>query len=236
MEGWIKLYRKLVDWEWYDEPNTKIVFIDLLLHANHKERKWRGETIEAGSLVTSIGAIAERNGLSTKQVRTAISHLEKTGEIAKKRANKNTTLIVLNYKRYQEFDDGKGQSKGNQTANEWQADGNQTPINGQIEGKQGATNKKVKKVNNINNERNNLPPISVTPDLSKFSDDERTEKWLDTGLTIAQYLWLGEHLNDDVLVGYISKVKQYSVQDDRRFEKIIKWAREDGRLIEGASE
>jgi hypothetical protein len=236
MEGWIKLYRKLVDWEWYDEPNTKIVFIDLLLHANHKERKWRGETIEAGSLVTSIGAIAERNGLSTKQVRTAIAHLEKTGEIAKKRASKNTTLIVLNYKRYQEFDDGKGQQKGNQTAGEWQESGNQMAINGQIEGKQRATNKNVKKVNNINNERNNLPPISVTPDLSKFSDDERAEKWLDTGLTIAQYLWLGEHLNDDVLVGYISKVKQYGVQDDRRFEKIIKWAREDSRLIEGASE
>lgn len=233
MEGWIKLYRKLVDWEWYDEPNTKIVFIDLLLHANHKERKWRGETIEAGSLVTSIGAIAERNGLSTKQVRTAISHLEKTGEIAKKRANKNTTLIVLNYKRYQEFDDGKGQSKGNQKTNEWQADDNQTAAKGQIEGNQGATNKKV---NKVNNERIYLPPISVTPDLSKFSDDERTEKWLDTGLTIAQYLWLSEHLNDDVLVGYISKVKQYGVQDDRRFEKIIKWAREDGRLIEGASE
>lgn len=233
MEGWIKLYRKLVDWEWYDEPNTKIVFIDLLLHANHKERKWRGETIEAGSLVTSIGAIAERNGLSTKQVRTAISHLEKTGEIAKKRANKNTTLIVLNYKRYQEFDDGKGQSKGNQKTKEWQADGNQTPINGQIEGNQGATNKKV---NKVNKERIYLPPISVTPDLSKFSDDERAEKWLDTGLTIAQYLWLCEHLNDDVLVGYISKVKQYGVQDDRKFEKIIKWAREDGRLIEGAGE
>lgn len=233
MEGWIKLYRKLVDWEWYDEPNTKIVFIDLLLHANHKERKWRGETVEAGSLVTSIGAIAERNGLSTKQVRTAITHLEKTGEIAKKRASKNTTLIVLNYKRYQEFDDGKGQQKGNQTASEWQESGNQMAINGQIEGKQGATNKKV---NKVNNERIYLPPISVTPDLSKFSDDERTEKWLDTGLTIAQYLWLGEHLNDDVLVGYISKVKQYGVQDDRKFEKIIKWAREDGRLIEGASE
>ena len=233
MEGWIKLYRKLVDWEWYDEPNTKIVFIDLLLHANHKERKWRGETIEAGSLVTSIGAIAERNGLSTKQVRTAISHLEKTGEIAKKRANKNTTLIVLNYKRYQEFDDGKRQSKGNQTASEWQESGNQMAINGQIEGKQRATNKKV---NKVNNERIYLPPISVTPDLSKFSDNERVEKWLDTGLTIAQYLWLGEHLNDDVLVGYISKVKQYGVQDDRKFEKIIKWAREDGRMIEGASE
>lgn len=233
MEGWIKLYRKLVDWEWYDEPNTKIVFIDLLLHANHKERKWRGETIEAGSLVTSIGAIAERNGLSTKQVRTAISHLEKTGEIAKKRANKNTTLIVLNYKRYQEFDDGKGQSKGNQKSNEWQTDDNQTAIKGQIEGNQRAANKKV---NKVNNERIYLPPISVTPDLSKFSDDERAEKWLDTGLTIAQYLWLSERLNDDVLVGYISKVKQYGVQDDRKFEKIIKWAREDGRLIEGASE
>lgn len=142
MEGWIKLHRKLVDWEWYDEPNTKIVFIDLLLNANHKEGSWRGEKIPRGGLVTSVNSIAERNKLSIKQVRTALSHLQKTGEIGKQRANGNTLIIVLNYERYQDFCECDKSEKGKSEANE-----------GQTEGKSGATNKNDKNVKNEKNVR-----------------------------------------------------------------------------------
>ena len=42
MEGWIKVHRKLVDWEWYNDINVKVVFLHLLLTANHKEKQWKG--------------------------------------------------------------------------------------------------------------------------------------------------------------------------------------------------
>jgi hypothetical protein len=42
MNGYIKLHRKLVDWEWYTDIPTKTLFIHLLLVANHKPNKWRG--------------------------------------------------------------------------------------------------------------------------------------------------------------------------------------------------
>lgn len=30
MQGWIKLHRRFVDWEWYSDIVTKTVFVDLL--------------------------------------------------------------------------------------------------------------------------------------------------------------------------------------------------------------
>lgn len=41
MDGWIKLHRKLINWEWYQDTNVKVVFLHLLLIANHEDKKWQ---------------------------------------------------------------------------------------------------------------------------------------------------------------------------------------------------
>lgn len=147
MQGWIKLYRKLTDWEWYDDAVVKAVFIDLLILANHQDNTWHGQTVKRGSLVTSLATIAGRNGLSIQQVRTALDKLEKTGEINKQATNKNTLIIVLNYERYQEFEDIEN-------VNYQQTDNIQTTNNQQSNNNQSTTNKNVKNVNNDKNVRN----------------------------------------------------------------------------------
>ncbi len=129
MEGWIKLYRKLADWEWYDNPVVFKVFIDLLLNANHQDNCWHGQVIKRGSLVTSVASIASRNGLSTQQVRTALKHLEKTGEINKQSTNKNTLIIVLNYTVYQDFTSVSDTQSNNQLTNNQQSNNNQITTN-----------------------------------------------------------------------------------------------------------
>lgn len=149
MQGWIKLYRKLTDWEWYDDAVVKAIFIDLLILANHQDNTWHGQTVKRGSLVTSVATIAGRNGLTIQQVRTALNKLEKTGEINKQSTNKNTLIIVLNYERYQEFEDTENdncQQTGNiQTTNKQQSNNNQI-----------TTNKNVKNVNNDKNVKNSV--------------------------------------------------------------------------------
>ncbi len=37
---WIKLYRKMKHWEWYDDIPTKVLFIELLLTVNSKDKQW----------------------------------------------------------------------------------------------------------------------------------------------------------------------------------------------------
>lgn len=101
MQGWIKLHRKLVDWEWYTDVPVKTLFIHLLLLVNHEPKQWRGQIIDRGACVTSVSSLAQGCGLSEQQTRTALNKLLSTHEINKQTTNKNTVVIVLNYSLYQ---------------------------------------------------------------------------------------------------------------------------------------
>lgn len=101
MSGFITLHRKLLDWEWYNDTNTKILFIHCLLKANWEEKKWKGILIERGTFITSFQCLSEETNLSVKQVRLCISKLESTKEIVKKGTNKYTLLTIVKYDEYQ---------------------------------------------------------------------------------------------------------------------------------------
>ena len=104
--GYIKLYRKFTEWEWYEDPNTKIVFLHLLMTAAWKKTRWHGIDIEPGQVVTTRRDLAEALGLSEQSVRTAIMHLLSTKEITKKSTNKFSVITIENWATYQEFSTG----------------------------------------------------------------------------------------------------------------------------------
>lgn len=100
--GYIALHRRLLNWEWYEDVPTKVVFIHCLLRANYEEMRWKGITVPRGSFVTSISKISSETGLSNQQTRTALSHLESTQEIAKLSYPNFTIISVKNYDAYQQ--------------------------------------------------------------------------------------------------------------------------------------
>lgn len=104
MSDYIKLYRSLLEWEWYKNINTKILFIHMLLKANWKDGKFEGKNIPRGSFVSSIAKLAEETELTSREVRTAISHLEKSGELTIKRHSKYSVFTIKNYVLYQTSD------------------------------------------------------------------------------------------------------------------------------------
>lgn len=111
MSGFVKIARKLLEWEWYTDTNVKILFFHLLLKANWKDGRFRGLAVPRGSLVTSISTLSDELGITNKQVRTALAKLEKTGEVGKQTASKFTIISITNYSLYQ--NEGKqGASKG----------------------------------------------------------------------------------------------------------------------------
>ena len=142
MEGWIKIHRKMLDWEWYNDNNTKILFLHLLLTANHKEKKWRGQIIKRGQKITSIQHLAEETRLSVRQVRTSLDKLKSTHEITIKTTNKNTLVTIEKYNDYQ------GKDNNNDKQNDKQPD-NEMTIERQTNDKQMTTNKNDKNVRNI---------------------------------------------------------------------------------------
>jgi hypothetical protein len=130
MSGWIKLHRKILEWEWYSEPTTFRVFLHLMLKANHKDRRFKGIELIKGSVVTSRDILSIETGLSVRQVRTALDKLKSTNEVTIKTSSQGTIIQLVNYDKYQ--------LETNETTNERPTSDQQT-----------TTNKNVKKERSI---------------------------------------------------------------------------------------
>jgi len=134
MDGWIKLHRCFLDWEWYDEPGMVWLFLKCLLLANYEDKKWHGIDLPRGSFVTSYESLSSKKAkVSVMQVRTIIKRLILTGELTIKTTNKYTVISIINYNKYQE--DNK-------------------QINKQLTNKQQTNNKQITTTKNIKNIRN----------------------------------------------------------------------------------
>ena len=101
-KGFVKLYRQLINWEWYDDIPTKVLFIHLLLTVNYKEGKWHGQTIKRGSRITSVATLSEETRLTTRQTRTALQHLEATNEVTIRTTRRYSYITVNNYDKFQQ--------------------------------------------------------------------------------------------------------------------------------------
>lgn len=146
--GWIVLHRKLLDKPiWFESTaEQKVILITLLLMANHaeKEWEWQGQKYVAkpGQFVTSLPKIVEAcgNGISIKNVRTALKRFEKYGFLADKSTNKNRLITINNWAFYQDKPDGHGRQTGSQVAD-----------NRQSGGRRVASNNNDKQINNVTN-------------------------------------------------------------------------------------
>jgi len=102
--GFIKLNRSILEWEWWDDQNTFRLWMTILLLANWKEKKWHGKVIPRGSFWTSIASLAKKSGLSEQQTRTALDKLISTGEVTSESTNEGRLVTVVNYDVYQTVD------------------------------------------------------------------------------------------------------------------------------------
>lgn len=101
MENYLKLHRKMLDWGWYGDINTTRLFIHILLMANWLPGECYGIHYEAGEFITSLEKLSKETRLTISQVRTALKHLEMTGEIANKSQGKCRVITVNNWNVYQ---------------------------------------------------------------------------------------------------------------------------------------
>lgn len=137
MVGWIKLHRSLKDWEWYSDHNATRLLIHLLVSVNYEDKPWKNEIVKAGTMITSWDNLSHETGLSVKQVRTAMSKLEKGREVGRQvggnGASKWQVITLMKWDKLQDDGQINGQTKGSKS------------------GKQRATTKEVKKQEVKNN-------------------------------------------------------------------------------------
>lgn len=134
---YIKLFRKMLKWEWYGDTNTTRVFLHILLKANYKPSKYKGLKIDAGECVFGRKQWSEELGLSEQQVRTALNHLKSTNEITIKTTNKFSVITVEKWAFWQIEEGGVTNKSTNKLTN------NQPTTNQQL-----TTSKESKKVIN----------------------------------------------------------------------------------------
>lgn len=116
-DGWIRLHRSIQDhWMWKDEPYDKArAWIDLIMLANYEDKKtcYKGEIIicKRGDVNLSVAFLAERWCWSRHKVSDFLDALEKDGMVEQKRTVHRTTITIVNYRLYQDYEDSSKDSK-----------------------------------------------------------------------------------------------------------------------------
>lgn len=206
MQGWIKLHRKLIDWEWFHEPKMVQLFIYLLLSANHEPKLWQGVPIARGQVVTGLASLKAATGLSTQSLRTCLSRLEKSQNLTSKSTNRFRIITICNYETYQ-----LAEKDLNKPANK------QLTIKKQAKNNPLTANKNVKKDKNDNNEKKKYRDFV-------FLTEEEYEKLSER--------WCLSDLEDkiDALNNYIgSKGKKYK----SHYHTLLSWDRKNSADISG---
>lgn len=103
--GFIKLHRKMQDWEWYSDPVVRSVFIHLLLSAEWEPGEYHGVQLKPGDVATGRKKLAETLGFSERQIRTALKKLTATNELTIKTTNKFSVATIEKWAMYQSVEE-----------------------------------------------------------------------------------------------------------------------------------
>lgn len=197
MDGYVKVWRNLLEWEWWGSSSHVIVFLTLLLRANYKETKWRGCVIKKGQLLTGRKQISVWCNLSESKTRRILDDLKSTNEITIKTTNKFSIITIVNWENYQ---DQENERPTKRPANRHSG----VPTNDQ----QTTTSKKAKK---DKKKRNNTPEVKnyISDNFSMLSVE--IQDWLcqasQTGLKALKDNYYDSSLKEEIERAYLWSVE-----------------------------
>ena len=176
MDGWIKLHRQIVDWEWYHDSKMVHLFLHLVLMAQHKDTKFQGISIARGQLITGRKALSEQTGLTEQTIRTCLDKLKETKEVTSKSTNRFSVLTVCNYSLYNPTDEEINQQ-----------------TNQQLTSKQPATNQQLTTCKNDKNDKKvkktTIPPMNHPQNLAEMMDYCKTQLEWNISEASAKSIW-----------------------------------------------
>lgn len=217
MGNYIKLYRKMTEWEWYDHGPTKDVFLHLLLTANYEAKSYRGIALARGECIVTQPELSTELGLTIQQVRTAISHLISTGEITERKEGKSVVFTIKNYSDYQDIN-----MKNNSMSTEHQQ----------------ATNRTSTGLYNTKKERSEEYKEKDTPkgvSKKKVAEKATYGEFGNVKLTGEEHEKLVDSLGDKGAEDYIERLSAYLAQSGKPYKShyatILNWWRKDGQPV-----
>ena len=114
-DGYVKLWRKKLDWPWFKDPPVAHLFEYCLLKAT-----WQPRDVAIGGIMTRLGPgqfvfgrkmAAKETGLSEQSIRTALGKLTIDGCVKSTKHSTNLCSIVTvcNWDTYQSAEDASNQ-------------------------------------------------------------------------------------------------------------------------------
>jgi len=115
-KGWVKLHRSITEhWVWDCEFSCAQAWVDLLVNANHSERKLtiKGQLIiiERGQQARSEVTLSKLWKWSRNKVRRFLKNLESDGMITQKATHLTSIITICNYSDFQGGDTTNGTGK-----------------------------------------------------------------------------------------------------------------------------
>lgn len=129
-QGWISLHRKLLEHPLFQDPPAFMLWVQLLLRANHKDNKVmignQFVDVNRGQLITGRKALAKYTGLSESKIERLLKLFESEQQIKQQTFTKFRLISITNYNQYQ---DGEQQLNNKRTTTEQQPNTNNNDNN-----------------------------------------------------------------------------------------------------------
>jgi len=168
-QGWVKLHRKMKEcWIWEEnEPfDKRSAWIDLLLSANHADKKTLINNnlteVKRGSFITSEVKLSERWKWDRGKVRRFLKLLESDNMLKKEATSRLfITVTIINYDTYQ--------NATSESVDNTKVEANNTTSNEQEKNNEQTCNEHVTNINkNDKNEKNDKEIIILTEHEEEF--------------------------------------------------------------------
>lgn len=99
--SYVKLYRKTLQNEWWDDLNTMRLWFYLLLSVNWVDKKWHGMIIKKGQIMTSAKKLAKGTKISYQSIRTSLERLKSTNQLTCETTHGGTLITIVKWELYQ---------------------------------------------------------------------------------------------------------------------------------------
>lgn len=100
--GYVKTFRQIKGWEFWDKPYHNVVWLHLLVEASWKEKTWKyGQELHRGELIITLRGFAEECGIKKDTLARVLKDFERAGQIKTDVRQNKTFIKVLNYAVYQ---------------------------------------------------------------------------------------------------------------------------------------
>jgi hypothetical protein len=98
--GYVGIWRKLLDWKYYQLSCYIHLWIHLLLKVNHKDNYVKGNLIKRGQTFTSRDALSRETGIHRSSVDRILKTLEIEHQIEQQKTNKYRIITIIKHGDY----------------------------------------------------------------------------------------------------------------------------------------